>query len=245
MQHKLAIGERFRSLCEIENCIDIKDIKNNEHSLIYSNGFGLNKDELNHIEKHTNFISSNQKSGFISKEYTKDNNHPTHKHRDENILVKHLFQKGNEEYTADLCLDGRNEFLLDHVNGVHIPGLVFIEATRQIAMSIFHIYVQPDEDDVYFVLNEISSSYLGFAFPIDTKAQAHLALICEKTNQYLITISFSQNDKTIVHSKAAFTIHEKKRFSLFEKKSAQKAIKKQIGTYKNQHQEKEVINAER
>ncbi|PSU32185.1 hypothetical protein C9I99_18420 [Photobacterium lutimaris] len=58
----------------------------------------------------------------------KDGRHPTHKEKEENILVNYVSQRTKTQYFAELMLDGNNEFLLDHVNGVHIPGLVFAES---------------------------------------------------------------------------------------------------------------------
>lgn len=244
MKHKLAIGERFRALCEIEGCIDIKRIRENEDCIVFNNGIGITADEMRLLGNSQNVISVNPESGFVSSDYTLNGRHPTHKHKNENILVKSLSQRGETDFDVELGLDGNNEFLLDHVNGYHIPGLVFVEASRQVAMSIYHIYIQDCEEDVYFVLKDISSKYLGFAFPIDTYAQANLTLVCEKTNQYFITINFIQNGKKIVQSESTFTIHSKRRFTPFEKKSAEKAIKKQLASYQNQNQKRAIEHAE-
>lgn len=227
MNHKIAIGRRFHPLSRLSNCVSIQDIGSYEN--IINCNIGLCHDERKLISSIAD-DSANAEIGhqFIKPKYMKDGRHPTHKEKLENILVKNVFQQSQTQYSAELMLDGDNEFLLDHVNGVHIPGLVFVEATRQVAMTIFHTFLQDSEEDVYFVLNDIHSQYLGFAFPIKTTAEAEMTVTSPSGNQFNITLAYHQNNKVIVRSEANFTVHPKARFSRFEMRAAENAMKQQL-----------------
>lgn len=91
-----------------------------------------------------------------------------HKHRPENILISVPEQQPDGAYTADLLLHERNEFMLDHLTGQHIQGMVLTEACRQMFLAVTERYCLDHNQAVkrYFVINSMNVRYQAFAFPL-------------------------------------------------------------------------------
>jgi hypothetical protein len=66
-----------------------------------------------------------------------------------------------DEYLAELIVDDQHPYHFEHAQD-HVPGMMLIEAGRQLAMAIAHLYHGVSTQAV-FVLNEVSFAFSLFA----------------------------------------------------------------------------------
>jgi hypothetical protein len=95
---------------------------------------------------------------------TRIENKFVHKEKDSNIFVARVAPLGParpDEHAAELALDPAHPYHFEHAQD-HVPGMMLIEAGRQLAMAIAHIYYDVSFDAV-FVLENMHSSFTRFA----------------------------------------------------------------------------------
>jgi A-factor biosynthesis hotdog protein len=81
-----------------------------------------------------------------------------------NVFVSRVAQVSPEspdEHVAQLSIDVQHPYHFEHAQD-HVPGMMLVEAGRQLAMAIAHIYYRVSLDAV-FVLNEVSIAFNHFA----------------------------------------------------------------------------------
>jgi hypothetical protein len=66
-----------------------------------------------------------------------------------------------DEHLAELAIDDQHPYHFEHAQD-HVPGMMLIEAGRQLAMAIAHLYYAVPNQAV-FVLNEVSIAFSHFA----------------------------------------------------------------------------------
>ena len=87
-----------------------------------------------------------------------------HKQHATNVFVARVAPLGParpDEHVAELALDPGHPYHFEHAQD-HVPGMMLIEAGRQLAMAIAHIYYDVSFNAV-FVLEHMSSSFTRFA----------------------------------------------------------------------------------
>lgn len=95
---------------------------------------------------------------------TRIENRFVHKQQATNVFVARVAPLGAgrpDEHVAELALDTAHPYHFEHAQE-HVPGMMLIEAGRQLAMAIAHIYYDVSFDAV-FVLENMSSSFTRFA----------------------------------------------------------------------------------
>ena len=87
-----------------------------------------------------------------------------HKEQATNVFVARvapLAPERPDEHVAELALDPAHPYYFEHAQD-HVPGMMLLEAGRQLAMAIAHIYYDVSLHAV-FVLEQMSSSFTRFA----------------------------------------------------------------------------------
>lgn len=87
-----------------------------------------------------------------------------HKHRQQNVFVSR-FEAVDDEHTDDfvvqLYLDAKHPFFFEHPLD-HYPGLMLVEAGRQLGTAVAHVEYGVPFDTV-FILNGMSVDFTSFA----------------------------------------------------------------------------------
>ena len=87
-----------------------------------------------------------------------------HKHRQENAFISRVEQVGDDhpdEFIGQLALDPGHEFFFEHPLD-HYPGLMMVEAGRQLGTAVAHIFYGVPRESV-FVLNGMTVDFTTFA----------------------------------------------------------------------------------
>ncbi len=91
----------------------------------------------------------------------------THKHQEENILVSEPHRKSESTFEMDVLIDENCEMMRDHQTGLHIQGMLLVEAARQAYLATMEkFYIKNKEEKNYFIFNELNVGYNKFAFPL-------------------------------------------------------------------------------
>ncbi|MDK2126680.1 AfsA-related hotdog domain-containing protein [Parachitinimonas caeni] len=137
-----------------------------------------------------------------------------HKVKAENVLISMPRQRDELTYVSKLAIHDAAELLSDHMTGQHVQGMVLTEAARQMMLSVAELYLLlPEErNQRYFVLNEVSSRYHQFAFPIDTEVVLTVLSQERKASGALcvqISVRFMQQDVELAEVGIRYAAYDK------------------------------------
>ena len=99
-----------------------------------------------------------------------------HKSFGENVLVADLVQLNDKEFLAEMTQDRRHGYFYEHFLD-HVPGLYVVEAVRQAATALCHLFRGVDYSHA-FILNRLSVSFSHF-IETDQPAFIHLRITDE------------------------------------------------------------------
>ncbi|TCI03746.1 hypothetical protein EZV61_09405 [Corallincola luteus] len=231
---RLVVGDKFTNFHRIPSCIlysDWKQLRGVNRSLldscIFIPGLGLNKNQVDDISRELPIELQHLS------QYDLASQSQTHKHNIDNILVTTPEQIDDFVFESKMMVQDCNELILDHATGFHLPGMLFLEATRQMATSAVDLLFHGENK--YYVMHDIKADYLNFAFPIDTTVT--LELIQERSEDgeraFRVNLSFHQNGKKVVTTSGSFSSVDKESFALREERFAQITTNKICRRLKN------------
>ncbi|MGQ0710031.1 MAG: AfsA-related hotdog domain-containing protein [Rhodoferax sp.] len=134
-----------------------------------------------------------------------------HKARAENILISAPRRIGEDSFEMDLCFSSQNEFFLDHMTGMHIQGMVLMEAARQAFLAVTEaFFLRSETSDYYFVVKRMDAAYTNFVFPFDARLRYDITRSSIKQGRYGFEadITILQADVVCTTVKVAFTAFE-------------------------------------
>lgn len=91
----------------------------------------------------------------------------THKQKIENILVSEPIRETESSFIMDVLIDENCEMMRDHQTGLHIQGMLLVEAARQGYLATMEkFYTGETQEKNYFIFNQLNVGYNRFAFPL-------------------------------------------------------------------------------
>ncbi|AEW98118.1 hypothetical protein SCATT_57470 [Streptantibioticus cattleyicolor NRRL 8057 = DSM 46488] len=158
-----------------------------------------------------------------------------HKHNPENVLLADLRQLGPQTFTARLRVDGRNELLQDHQTGLHVQGMVGVEAARQMFLALFEVgYRHHWPSNKYFVVwNSMEIDFENFLFPLPASITATVLnadLHDPSKLDFHVRIEMQQSGRRVSCATINFTAFEWDRIGAVEQRRAAAAVTNLNGT---------------
>jgi len=178
----LIVSDKFQEFADRNNVLTKSEFYNliNSDNIIFPKpsrilfipGQGFSEIEVNNILKSG--LSSKNSDNFdfslwynIPKRASKT---LTHKHNIENILISEPKRVSSCEFDMDLLINENCEMMKDHQTGLHIQGILLIEAARQAYLATMEkFYLQNQEQKNYFIFNGLNIEYNKFSFPLPSK----------------------------------------------------------------------------
>jgi hypothetical protein len=97
-----------------------------------------------------------------------------HKHRGSNVLLEDVHAIG-DEFHAGLRVTSDNELLQDHESTGHVPGIVVVEAARQMILAVMELrYCRGPADDWTMVWDDLDVRFASFLFPLPAEVRCEL-----------------------------------------------------------------------
>jgi hypothetical protein len=180
--HEFANRDNVLTKSELYNLIDSDNIifpKLSKTLLIPGQGFS--ESEISDILS-LGLISKNGRNFDFSlwhKIPKRASNTLTHKHNIENILISEPKRISSYEFDMDLLINENCEMMHDHQTGLHLQGMLLIEAARQAYLATMEkFYLQDQDHKNYFIFNALNIEYNKFSFPLPST----IRLTNEKTD---------------------------------------------------------------
>ena len=195
---------------------------------------GLSVEEIDEIRKKIEF--PNCSGRFICVNLSSHQRAPsrlTHKRDFKNTLISEPYEISEMNYKSCLTFDAACADLSDHITGQHVPGMLMLEAARQMVNAVSEKYLIPEKvkSSKGFVLNSITSDFGTYIFPFDTE----LHCVITKLRWGLVgdfvacaEILLKQNDNVSVKMKICFSAMNNKSLLSLESQRAKAALNKFI-----------------
>ena len=157
----------------------------------------------------------------------------THKCDDEHVLIGRPVRVEPNHYRFDLVMNDRVDRLSDHVTGVHIGGMVLLEAGRQAIVTVLETEYRKDgETPLGLVWNSLGIRFLNFAFPVPTSISVRLAPETPDQSRpgrgqrgsAVLTVDFRQADASVCEFEMAVGIYDAEALSKIERRRARRAV---------------------
>lgn len=152
----------------------------------------------------------------------------SHKHNAENVLVTEPLRKTDNVFELGLTIDERCEVMADHVTGCHIQGMLLMEAARQSFLAVTEKYRLEHGRSYYFVINDFSTEFKAFAFPVDMSISLELTDHPRERSDrstYTALITISQLGRPVTVVRTTYTAFEKSSLSEREQSLARRALR--------------------
>ena len=238
----IVVGDRFAKFAQLDGCISFSELQDKleivefindiEEGDRYYPGQGILAEQIR------TFIESIEAKG-ISNYFThwysacahfKAGKELTHKHKAANGLVTEPKRLDSNTFELEISVDGKNEILSDHVSGLHLQGMLLIEAARQSFLTVTEKYFLPKVISChrYFIIQNITADFLSFVFPVDAKIIYKIA-DCDMANplklRFTSCIEIHQGDIVVSSIRVVFSVYQKHCLELKERSMAEQCLK--------------------
>ncbi|MCH4565389.1 hypothetical protein MKP05_20010 [Halomonas sp. EGI 63088] len=152
----------------------------------------------------------------------------SHKRLPHNTLIGTPHQLDENRFRMDLCIDENSELMRDHQTGQHVQGMVLVEASRQAFLAVTEAFFQDEgEDSVYFVINSMTTEFMGFVFPIRSHIDYRVVSkdINERRKKFSVEIEIIQGGEIRTRSAISFMVYPNRIISEREAALARDAVK--------------------
>lgn len=136
----------------------------------------------------------------------------THKHKPHNGLISVPTKINDSTYNLQLLIDDKNDFMLDHLTGEHIQGMLLIEAARQSWTAVTEKFYLLQQEDTRFVLEEIKSNFSYFVFPLPVIIKLEVVKIdpIGSSRNFHVLVKFYQADREVASIEGKYKVIIKK-----------------------------------
>lgn len=133
----------------------------------------------------------------------------THKAKLCNIIIGHSKKSGESDYHIPLLIDDKCELLQDHQTGLHIQGIMIVEAFRQAIVAVTEEFLNTDEENKQMVVvNYINTTYNFFLFPLPTTIRLKVLekKLIGKRAKFMVRLEAWQNDELGASSECEYQL---------------------------------------
>ncbi|WP_306366893.1 AfsA-related hotdog domain-containing protein [Nocardiopsis sp. CC223A] len=191
-------------------------------------GQGMGAYEWRYLEEQMNRRGIRERVVVHHSRPTPAHRAEAHKHREPNVLVANLGRRDDQLFEATMRLHGDNELLLDHQTGLHVQGMVAVEASRQMFLAVTERYYTADEPvSRYFVIESIATDFENFLFPM----QARILYLIQSAEledperlRFTARIDIEQAGRRCTRTEVAFTAFDAERLKEIERRRAARAL---------------------
>ena len=152
----------------------------------------------------------------------------SHKRRSENTMITTPLQTAEDRFEAELCLDERVDMISDHVTGQHLPGMILMEAGRQMFIATFERHFNEEQAEVSFLITVMNNTFHHFAFPVATRIRMTIQekkLDDPARLDFRVLVEVFQADVCICEQVGCITVCRRRVASLLEVRSAKRVLR--------------------
>lgn len=234
----IVVGDRFNGFCDDEDSVVTESALIEkllgepipEHEVLFLIEQGVRVNEIHSA------INLKDPSGHFYKIIKKRDvpraiKRLAHKSNPENILVSYPVRLSDTEYEMELILDQCGEMFLDHMTGMHIQGMVLLEAARQSFLAVTELfYLSGENKDYYFVIKGINTRFFSFVFPLHSFIKYTVCSYAKHENRHVFEVKAAivQSGEVCAEFDIGFTAFLQGFISEREKVKAKEAIARAV-----------------
>jgi|GEM_PF-1573113 A-factor biosynthesis repeat. len=236
-ENLIVVGERFAGFAEQDDVVSVEQFASwlkarcAEPELDRVNvvlGQGVSDYELEAMRSELAGSGLQDKVTINVPEVRGLGRHQVHKHRQSNVLIADLVQEG-DEYRASLLIHNDNELLIDHQTGLHVQGMVVIEAARQMFLAVSETFlIGPHEGrGYYYVINTLNTTFENFLFPLAAQVVLRVVSISGERSKRVevdCEVELFQAGRRCSVVRVTFTAFPRERMEPKETERARRAI---------------------
>ncbi len=240
----LIVSDKFHNFATRKDVITKSELYNllNSENVIFPGankvrlipGQGFSEEDINYIL--TLALSSKNSARFdFSMWYNmpkRASSELTHKHNKENILISEPNRLSEDEFSMSILIDESCEMMRDHQTGLHVQGILLLEASRQGYLAIFEKFFSSSSmEKRYFIFDSMTVNYNRFAFPLPATLHATIRekdVDNHKKQHAIMDMEVIQCGNCSASFSLEMTIMANKRISLMETKLANQSLDEHI-----------------
>jgi hypothetical protein len=235
-RHLIVVAEPFAAFARHERVVTMSHLveliaaKRIESDLVVRLGQGLDHSDRTVLEEtcrraHFNKITIDGGAGL---DRILDRT-VVHKGRQENVLLANLRNVAPNRWVVDLRVHRNNEFVLDHLTGEHLQGILIIEAMRQLCIALFETQFRKERPnrDYAGVWNSMELTFEGFIFPLCAEVGVDLKTVDLRNSSNLkfkVTTSLMQNRFRAARADICYSMIDKDRLAILELRKADQLL---------------------
>jgi hypothetical protein len=167
----------------------------------------------------------------------------THKCHDDHVLITRPTCVEPHHYRFGLAIDDRVDRLSDHVTGVHIGGMVLLEAGRQAIVTVLETeYRNEGDKPLGLVWNSLSIRFLNFAFPVPTTISVRVSPEAQNRSDSArgqrgstaLSVDFRQADALVCQFEVAVGNYDSDALAKIERRRARRAVDSALAQLKGE-----------
>ncbi|MEY4576544.1 MAG: hypothetical protein RL701_1247 [Pseudomonadota bacterium] len=161
----------------------------------------------------------------------------THKHSLENVLISEPVRVVDKVYRCEMVLDSQADRLSDHVTGLHLAGMLLVEAGRQFSIAVLELeYGAIGAGLGGLMWSDLEVRFLSYAFPVPTVLNLTLTEHAERARpgqpSVATRVEITQAGQAIAEVKmAAVLAQDRKLLQRLERRRAQTVIQKVLAAH--------------
>ncbi|GLQ30413.1 AfsA-related hotdog domain-containing protein [Litoribrevibacter albus] len=164
-----------------------------------------------------------------------------HKVKQENALVGKPERLSDNVFHLDLLVDDRCEIMSDHITGLHLQGMLVIEAARQSLLAVTETYYCDSDTKYYFVINRMDTHFHKFCFPVGADIRYTIRNLEIKSNGKIngeATVEFFQGDQEPLSvCELSYSALQAEYLSTKEREIAQQTVSNLLANYSEPEEE--------
>jgi hypothetical protein len=146
-----------------------------------------------------------------------------------------------------MLIDEECEMMRDHQTGLHVQGMLLVEAARQAYLATMEsFYMENNKEKNYFIFNSLTINYDRFSFPLPSSIKLtteKLKILSKKRTDTLTKIELIQCGETSASVLMDVTIMPSNRVSNLENRLADQSLNNHINHLFSEQVFNEVANA--
>lgn len=237
MQNKtvVVVGDKFSEFAALEGVTTVSklahllDDAGDKHELPEQVmlGQGISESWLMYLKKRAR--ARGLPARFVGERLVSERTGRRHSHKWQrrNVLITDPKHVDGQQYQMFLSIDDECEIMSDHVTGLHIQGMVLVEAARQAFLAVTETFHLPGNEKYYFVINNFDIAYHKFAFPVPLEIRFDLTEADRSRPDRLAAkahIRFYQCGECVCSVEVGYTAILESRLSAREAAMAQAAL---------------------
>lgn len=170
----------------------------------------------------------------------------THKHHQENTLISEPIRTSENKFSMNILIDENCEMMRDHQTGLHVQGMLLLEASRQGYLAIFEKFLSENPQKKYFIFNNLHVDYNRFTFPLPAELLVSIRemnLNNPKKQHAIMDMTIVQCGSTSASCSLDMSIMASQRVSLMEEKLANQSLDQHINHLVKQQNFEEAAHA--